>query len=178
MLTIVRRNSRLNCMLKKELRRYEQRSRFPNKSPFRAHFRAFYPHPANKSALRAEGASHFRASGKRGWPAMSPRPLICRDSLLLPLATVLSLRAPDQTTGRELGLFSGSIPPWFVLSNDLSTTNTRAIWLCLGAFLSPPASSVQFHWPLATDHHSPVPRSTPEPAGSGHAQTLPHGYTA
>ena len=36
------------------------------------------------------------------------------------------------------------------------------------AFLSPPASSVQFHWPpatghwpLATDHRSPVPRATP-----------------
>ena len=72
-----------------------------------------------------------------------------------------------------MGLFSGSIPPWFVLSNNLSTTNTRAIWLCFGAFLSPPASSHQFHWPLATDHHSPVPRSTPGPAGSGRAQTLP-----
>ena len=28
------------------------------------------------------------------------------------------------------------------------------------------------HWPLATDHHSPVPRPTPGPAGSGRAQTL------
>jgi hypothetical protein len=27
---------------------------------------------------------------------------------------------------------------------------------------------------LATDHHYPVPRSTPVPAGSGRAQTLPH----
>src|SRR5208337_4576159 len=74
---------------------------------------------------------------------------------------------------REMGLFSCSIPPWFVLSNNLSMTNARAIWLCFGAFLSPPASSLQFHWPLATDHHSPVPRSTPGPAGSGPAQTLP-----
>ena len=81
MLTIVRRNSRLNCMLKQGLRRYEPRSRFPNKSPFRAYFRAFYAHPANKSALRAEGASHFWASGKRGWPATSPWPLFCRPTL-------------------------------------------------------------------------------------------------
>src|SRR5208337_1609182 len=66
-----------------------------------------------------------------------------------------------------MGLFSGSVPPWFVLSNNLSTTNTRAIWLCFGAFLSPPASSLQFHWPLATDHHSPVPRSTPHAGTSG-----------
>ena len=56
-------------------------------------------------------------------------------------------RPAPQTTGREFGLFSCSIPPWFVLSNNLSTTNTRAIWLCFGAFLSPPASSAQFHWP-------------------------------
>ena len=78
-------------------------------------------------------------------------------------------RPTPHAAGRELGLFSGSIPPWFVLSNNLSTTNTRAIWLCFGAFLSPPASSLQLHGPLATDHHSPVPRSTPEPAGSGRA---------
>src|SRR5271157_4616202 len=38
---------------------------------FRRLLRAFYPHPANKSALRAEGTSHFRASGKRGWPPTS-----------------------------------------------------------------------------------------------------------
>src|SRR5208337_4813943 len=94
MLTIVRRNIRPNCILKQELRRYEPRSRFPQKSPFRAHFRVFYPHPANKSALRAEGASHVRAPGKRGWPATSPWPLICRDSPLSPLATLPSLRAP------------------------------------------------------------------------------------
>ena len=73
-----------------------------------------------------------------------------------------------------MGLFSCSIPPWFVLSCNLPMTNARAIWLCFGAFLSPPASSLQLHWPLATDHHSPVPRSTPGPAGSGHAQTFPH----
>src|SRR5271157_3631473 len=73
-----------------------------------------------------------------------------------------------------MGLFSCSIPPWFVLSNNLSTTNTRAIWLCLGAFLAPPASCLQFHWPLATDQHSPVPHPTPVSASSGRAQTLPH----
>ncbi len=88
-------------------------------------------------------------------------------------------RPAPHAAGRELGLFSGSIPPWFVLSNNLSTINTRAIWLCFGTFLSPPAPSLRIHWPLATDHcsratdhHSPVPRSTPVPAGSGRAQTL------
>src|SRR5271157_4891614 len=65
-----------------------------------------------------------------------------------------------------MGLFSCSIPPWFVLSNNLSTINTRAIWLCLGAFLSSPASSVQFHWPLFSlypplaTRHSPLPPTT------------------
>src|SRR5271157_4027253 len=29
---------------------------------------AFYPHPAHKSLLRAEWATHFLAPGKRGWP--------------------------------------------------------------------------------------------------------------
>src|SRR5208337_2365956 len=33
-------------------------------------------------------------------------------------------------------------------------TNTRAVWLRFGAFLSPPFSSLQFHWPLATGHSS------------------------
>src|SRR5271166_7142972 len=79
--TLVGRDSRPNCLPKKELRRHEPRSRFPKKPPFRAHFRAFYPHLAHKSALRAEGATHFLATGKRGW---SPPPL----------ATVLPSHAP------------------------------------------------------------------------------------
>src|SRR5208337_5366034 len=73
LLTLVGRNFRLNCIRKQELRRYDPRSRFLKKTPFRPHLRAFYPHPANKSALRAEGASHFRAPGKRGWPPTSLR---------------------------------------------------------------------------------------------------------
>ena len=77
--TLVGRDTRPNCLPKKELRRYEPRSRFPQKPPFRAHFRAFYPHPAHKSALRAEVAAHFLAPGKRGWS---------------PLATVLPSHAP------------------------------------------------------------------------------------
>jgi hypothetical protein len=44
-----------------------------------------------------------------------------------------------------LALFAWSIPPWFVLSPNLPVTNTRAVWLCFGAFLSPPFSSFQFH---------------------------------
>lgn len=44
------------------------------KSPFRLLYRAFYPDPANKSVLRAEGASRFRAPGNRGWPlSVAPR---------------------------------------------------------------------------------------------------------
>ena len=71
-----------------------------------------------------------------------------------------SLAPRPQTSGRELGLFSGSIPPWFVLSNDLSITNTRAIWLCFGAFLSPPAPCPLLHGALTTGHYSPASRST------------------
>src|SRR5271157_4240320 len=58
-----------------------------------------------------------------------------------------------------MGLFSGSIPPWFVLSNNLSTTNTRAIWLCSGAFLSPPAPPPSAL--LTAGHYPLVPRPTP-----------------
>src|SRR5271165_4837518 len=55
------------------------RRQYAMKSYIRAHFRAFYPHPAHKSALRAEVAAHFLAPGKRGWS---------------PLATVLPSHAP------------------------------------------------------------------------------------
>jgi len=66
-----------------------------------------------------------------------------------------------------MGLFSCSIPPSFVLSYNMTTINTTSNWLCSGAFLSPPASSLQFHWLLAADHHSPVPRCTPHAGTSG-----------
>src|SRR5208282_2143477 len=42
------------------------------KPPFRPLFGAFYPHPAHKSSLRAEWATHFLAPGKRGWSPPSP----------------------------------------------------------------------------------------------------------
>src|SRR5208337_300497 len=87
--TLVGRDSRPNCVLEKELRRYERRSRFPKKPPFRAHFRAFYPHPAHKSSLRAEWATHFLAPGKRGWSPPSPWPPFSR----------LTPHAPRQTSG-------------------------------------------------------------------------------
>ena len=38
--------------------------------------------------------------------------------------------------GRKLGLFSCSIPPSFVLSHNLSMTNTTSNWLCLALFLA------------------------------------------
>ena len=38
------------------------------KTPFRPLYRAFYPDPANKSVLRAEGTSRVRTPGNRGWP--------------------------------------------------------------------------------------------------------------
>ena len=75
-------------------------------------------------------------------------------------------RPAPHAAGRQLGLFSGSIPPWFVLSNNLSTINARAIWLCFGAFLSPPAPCFLLHGALTTGHYSPASRSTRlHPAG-------------
>src|SRR5271157_296732 len=54
LLALVERDSRHKYSLQKELRRHEPRSIFPPKPPFRPLFGAFYPHPAYKSALRAE----------------------------------------------------------------------------------------------------------------------------
>jgi hypothetical protein len=74
-------------------------------------------------------------------------------------------------------LFACPIPLWFVLSCNLPTTSARAIWLCFGAFLSPPAPCLRLHGALTTGRYSHTPRSTrlhpPVPAGSGRAQTLP-----
>jgi len=71
-------NFRPNSTLTQELRRYDLCSIFPRKSPFRPLFRAFYPHPARKSALRAEAATHRPAPGKPVWPPSSTWPLSSR----------------------------------------------------------------------------------------------------
>ncbi len=117
-------------------------------------------------SVRLCNRPYLRAPGKRGLPPTFPWNLFSRPA--------------PHAAGRELGLFSGSIPPWFVPSNDLSITNTRAIWLCFGAFLSPPAPCLLLHGALTTGHYSPAtrhsplpPRHPPGPAGSGPAQTLP-----
>ena len=47
-----------------------------------------------------------------------------------------------------MGSFSGSIPPCFVLSHNMSTINTTSNWLRFGAFLSPSSLS-SIHWLLA-----------------------------
>ena len=66
-----------NCILIQELRRLEIRSMFPPKSPFRALFGAFYPHPAHQSALRAEGLRTSWHPVNVGAP-LSPWPLFSR----------------------------------------------------------------------------------------------------
>ena len=68
--TRVNRDSRHNPILKQQLRRYGPRSIFPQKSPFRARFGAFYPHPAHQSAPTAAWATH---SGHCS-PASRPTP--------------------------------------------------------------------------------------------------------
>jgi len=50
----------------------------PKKSLFRPLFGVFYPHPAHKSALRAEAGTHCFAPGKPGWPPTSTWPLFSR----------------------------------------------------------------------------------------------------
>jgi len=82
------------------------RRQYAMKSYIRAHFRAFYPHPAHKSALRAEVAAHFLAPGKRGWS---------------PLATVLPSHAPRSASyavtsgGRSYAVPS---PRWLLPETD------------------------------------------------------------
>jgi len=71
-------------------------------------------------------------------------------SLRWRLATIHSPRAPRHRP--EMGSFSGSIPPSFVLSHNMPMTNTTSNWLCSGAFLSLSCLSLQFHWLLATGH--------------------------
>jgi len=68
LLPLVGRTSRLNCIVEQGLCRYSPRSRFPQKSPFRPLFRAFYPHPANGSSLRADGA-HPLSGTRKTWSA-------------------------------------------------------------------------------------------------------------
>jgi len=89
------------------------------------------------------------------------------DMVLSPLATGHSslatrnyfpaapLRPP--AAGRKSASFASTIPPWLDLSCNLPMTNTRAIWLRSGAFLSPPAPSLRIHWPLFS---RPTPHST------------------
>ncbi len=78
-------------------------------------------------------------------------------AILSPLATY----HPPPTDPPKLASFACPIPPWFVLSCNLPETNTRAIWLCSDAFLSPTAPSLQIHCSLATG------RSPPEPPSAG-----------
>jgi len=74
-------------------------------------------------------------------------------------------------------LFSRPNRPWFVISRNLPMANTRADWLCFGAFPLLLPFSLRLHWPLATilsplaAHHYPPPSA--RPAGSGRPQTLP-----
>ena len=91
-------------------------------------------------------------------------------------------RSTPHAVGRELGSFSCSIPPSFVVSHNVPMINTRANWLRFGVFLSLPPLSLQFHWPLFFRHwqlfsdltpHAPRRTLHASPAGSGPAQTLP-----
>ena len=52
-------------------------------------------------------------------------------------------RPAPHAAGRELGLFSGSIPPSFVLSHNMPMINTTSNWLRFGAFQRGPAESTR-----------------------------------
>src|SRR5208282_5746447 len=52
-----------------------------------------------------------------------------------------------------------------VLSPNMPMTNTRAIWLRFGAFLSPPAPSHRIYWPLCFRPTLDASRPTPDQRG-------------
>src|SRR5271157_588996 len=79
--TLVRRNFRLNCFLKKELRRYFRRSIFPPKAAISTPFQAVLPHLANKSALRAEGPPTFWHAGNAVSPSTLPNTITLVESV-------------------------------------------------------------------------------------------------
>ena len=85
------------------------------------------------------------------------------------MATVLSPPhgVPRPTPRAENWVcFSCSIPLWFALSNNLSTTNARQIWLRFGIFLSPPARLFNFTTPTPRRQQRGLEvRRKPSPAG-------------
>src|SRR5271166_2118244 len=88
------------------------RSMFSPKSPFRALFGAFYPHPAHQSALRAEGATHFLAPGQRGCSTV-------------PLATVLPPPAPRPTPGPAGSGRAQTLPPAYCMQPTAELTKVE-----------------------------------------------------
>src|SRR5208337_2017979 len=94
------------------------------------------------------GRSNPLSGGREAWLASN-----------VPFAAGLPLHAPCRRP--EMGLFSGSIPPWFVLSHNMSMINTTSNWLCSDAFPSPPDPFFRFHC-LPGSILSPLaPRPTP-----------------
>jgi hypothetical protein len=96
---------------------------------------------------------------------------------------LLFSRTAPHPAGRELGSFSCSIPPSFVVSRNVLMINTRANWLRFGAFLSLLPLSLQFHWPLFFRHWQlfsdltpHVPPSTPVQRGQALRRPSPAGY--
>ena len=81
---------------------------------------------------------------------------------------------PPHAFGRESGSFFRSIPPSFVLSSNVQTTNIRAIWLRFGVFYLHQFAPFRFagHYAVAHAHAS---RHAP-PAGSGRRRPSPAGY--
>src|SRR5271157_555496 len=104
LLTLVGRNSRRNCIIIQELRHFDLRSIFPQKSPFRPLLRAFYAHSARKSALRAEAATHRLALGKPDRPPTSTWPLFSRPHRL-------TLHRPPPTPDERGGRSCANRPP-------------------------------------------------------------------
>ena len=102
--TRVDRDSRHNPILKQQLRRYGPRSIFPQESPFRARFGAFYPHPAHQSAPTAEWATDSGHCSLASRPTPNQRgEVVCRPSpagYRLPPTAEFPINSPARGGGR------------------------------------------------------------------------------
>ena len=139
-----------NCILIQELPRLDIRSMFPPKSPFRALFGAFYPHPAHKSALRAEGL-------RTSWHPVNV------GGSTVPLATVLPPPAPRRRPSGPAGSgHAPTLPRWLLPDADRrigkEPNGTRSRRAALSIFSMSPNQAIPadksnnfFLFPLAVD---------------------------
>jgi len=122
---------------------------------------------------RSQTAAYARRDRKQAFLSVtsSPSLRVTQPSRLISHLHASYCRRP------EMGSFSGSIPPSFVLSYNMPTINTTSNWLCSGAFRSLPALCFRFtgHSSLATRHPPHDLRGPPSMPRAEPGRHPPHG---